>query len=48
MATDPTPDSQRADESPPVLGSWKAIYAVVLINLGVLVALFYALTKVYG
>lgn len=33
------------DEAPPVLGSWRAIYCVVLGELAVLVLLFYALTR---
>ena len=35
------------DDTPPVLGSWGRIYALVLGNLVVLVALFWALTKAY-
>ena len=30
---------------PPVLGSWRRVYLVVLAELGALVALFYALTR---
>jgi len=30
---------------PPILTRWRNVYAVVLIELGVLVALFYALTR---
>jgi hypothetical protein len=35
------------DERPPVLGSWRAIYAVVLGALALVVALLWALTEVY-
>ena len=32
-------------EPPPLLGSWRNVYAVVLAVLAVLIALFYALTR---
>lgn len=32
-------------EPPPLLGSWRNVYAVVLVVLAVLIALFYALTR---
>jgi len=35
------------DDRPPVLGSWRAIYAVVLGALAVVIALLWALTEVY-
>ena len=37
----PEPDDEVA---PPVLGSWRNVYALVLVVLAVLIALFYALT----
>ena len=36
------------DEPPPFGGSWRTLYAVVLINLAVLVALFYLFTRYFG
>ena len=33
------------EEPPPLLGSWRALYVVVLAELAVLVLLFYALTS---
>ena len=36
---------QPDDEAPPVLGSWRNVYALVLAVLAVLIALFYALTR---
>ena len=41
--TEPT----RLDDRPPVLGSWTKIYGLVLGNLALLIALFYALTRLY-
>jgi hypothetical protein len=46
--------AQRATESstgeapPPVGGSWRTLYAVVLLNLAVLVALFYLFTRAFA
>ena len=33
------------DDPPPVGGSWRTLYAVVLLNLAVLVLLFYLFTR---
>lgn len=33
------------EEPPPILGSWKRLYALVLFNLAALIALFYLFTK---
>ena len=35
------------EEPPPILGSWRRLYTLVLCNLALLIALFYALTVVY-
>ena len=35
------------DGPPPVGGSWRTLYAVVLINLAVLVLLFYLFTRAF-
>lgn len=34
------------EEAPPILGSWRAMYAVTIGSLAVVVALLWALTKV--
>ena len=34
-----------AEAPPPVLGTWRNVYALILVVLAVLVALFYALTR---
>jgi hypothetical protein len=45
------PDEKRnrpqAEEPPPVGGSWRTLYAVVLLNLAALVALFYLFTRAF-
>jgi hypothetical protein len=35
------------DEPPPFLGTWKRVYAAVLIYLVVIIAVFYAFTRAY-
>ena len=40
-----TPERGDESEPPPVLSSWRNVYAVVLGVLAVLIALFYALTR---
>lgn len=40
---DPSPPV--SDEQPPVLGRWRNVYLVVLGELALLVAIFYALTR---
>ena len=42
-------DERFADDGrPPFGGSWRTIYTVVLVNLAVLVALFYAFTRYFS
>jgi hypothetical protein len=36
------------DEPPPILGSWRRIYIIVLCYLAVLIAGFYFFTKVFA
>lgn len=36
------------EEPPPVGGSWRVLYAAVLLNLAVLVLLFYLFTRAFG
>jgi len=40
-----TPDRDEPEAPPPLLGSWRNVYALVLFNLAVLIALFYALAR---
>jgi hypothetical protein len=50
MRTEPeaAPERKEMDDRPPVLGSWRSIYLVVLGNLLLMVVLFWVLTKVYA
>jgi hypothetical protein len=40
--------AREADERPPFGRSWTALYAVVLVNLAVLVVLFYLFTRAFA
>ena len=40
-----TPERDDASEPPPILGSWRNVYTLVVVVLFVLIALFYALTR---
>jgi len=40
-----TTPGHEPDEPPPVLGTWRKLYGLVLLVLAVLIALFYALTR---
>ena len=35
------------DEPPPVFSSWNRLYSVVLLNLFVLIVLFYVITRIF-
>jgi hypothetical protein len=43
-----TPDTQDVDELPPLLNTWPKMYAAVLVNLLVLIVLFYAFTRYFA
>ena len=43
----PTSEHETSAEAPPILGSWRRVYLLVLTNLGVLIGLFYAATVAY-
>ena len=43
----PEPPRPELDETPPLLGSWRNIYVVVLGNLAVLIVLFWLITRVF-
>ena len=36
------------EEKPPVLSNWNQLYAIVLINLALLIVLFYIFTKTFS
>lgn len=40
-------DNDITEEKPPILGSWKKIYLVVLLNLFILIVLFYSFSVVF-
>ena len=40
-------DKEIKEEKPPILSSWKRLYTLVLLNLAVLIVLFYIFTKVF-
>ena len=44
----PPPPHDRLDATPPLLGSWPNLYAAVLLNLAVLIALGWLVTWVYA
>lgn len=35
------------EEKPPILASWKRLYTLVLLNLALLIVLFYLFTKAF-
>jgi hypothetical protein len=43
--TAPAPDGE---ERPPFGGSWRALYAIVIGNLALLILLFYAFTRAFS
>ncbi len=45
---DDTHERHAGEEAPPFGGSWKALYAAVLVNLAALTALFYLFTRYFG
>lgn len=44
----PSPQVPGPDETPPLLGSWRAIYAVVLGELALCIALFWLFGRVFA
>lgn len=47
-ADDNAADRTDLDETPPLLGSWRNIYVLVVASQVVLVALFYLVTRIYA
>jgi hypothetical protein len=44
---DETPERPPTEEPPPVGGGWRNLYVAVLLNLAVLVVLFYIFTRAF-
>lgn len=44
----PSDDRPDLDDTPPILGSWRTIYVVVVANLAVLILVFWALSELYS
>jgi len=42
-----TSTTEAQEEKPPILESWRRLYGVVLLELGVLIVLFYLFTKAF-
>ncbi|MDT3697092.1 MAG: hypothetical protein ROY99_11965 [Ignavibacterium sp.] len=43
------PDTKnKTEDAPPLFGSWKIIYSFVIIELIILITLFFILTKVFS
>ena len=40
-----TPARDEPEAAPPILGSWRNVYTIVVLELAALIALFYALTR---
>jgi hypothetical protein len=47
METEQIEKEETDQEKPPILSSWKRLYAVVLLNLAMLIVLFYLFTKAF-
>ena len=43
-----TPPAPEGEEPPPIGGSWRVLYAVVIGNLALLILLFYAFTRAFS
>ena len=48
MKKDVKEDSRGAEGPPPFGGSWRALYAAVLLNLALLVLVFYLFTRAFS
>jgi hypothetical protein len=42
------PPRTAEDEPPPILGSWREIYILILVYLAVVIAAFYVFTRVFS
>jgi len=47
MVTEPKDKKTADEEKPPLFSSWKRLYTLVLLNLFVLIVLFYLFTKAF-
>jgi len=48
MAVNNQDKNEIVEEKPPVLSSWKQLYTIVLLNLVVLIILFYVFTRMFS
>ncbi len=46
--TNPPEPRPEMDDAPPILGSWRNIYLLLLGTLALLIALFGAITRIYS
>jgi len=46
--TDDGRKSPESDEAPPFLGSWRRIYAVVILNIAILLVLFFLFSRAFA
>jgi hypothetical protein len=46
--SEPIPQREVPDEPPPFLGTWRRVYAGVLLYLAILIALFFLFTKAFA
>ena len=47
MSKRPISTESQPDDTPPIGRSWRNLYIAVLVNLAVMIALFYAFTKAF-
>lgn len=47
MANEHIEKSETDEEKPPILSSWNRLYVAILLNLALLIALFYLFTKAF-
>ena len=47
MANEHIENRETDEEKPPILSSWNRLYMVILLNLALLIALFYLFTKAF-
>jgi hypothetical protein len=43
-----TPNQEELDDRPPILGSWKNLYILVLVVHAIIIVLFYLITRAYS
>jgi ABC-type glycerol-3-phosphate transport system permease component len=48
MPTHQNKEEKMVEEKPPILSNWNQLYAIVFINMIVMIVLFYIFTKIFG